>query len=447
MPSKNIKLVFMLLVVIHLQAIAQNKLSLNRWHYIEADSSRAMWGNYEKPEWLRYYGLDAADINGDGFRDIVAGRYFYLNPAGNMQGAWKRYDLGLNADACMIVDIDDDGYMDVLAMAYPNVLWLEAANHTGDAWSVTIIGQVPRTDHVNGQGFRHTRLTKNPKGELLFSAETGLFAASIPAQPAIISNWKFIRIAPSSSDEGIGLGDIDGDGDTDIVLGDALKKGDTPNILNWFENPGTIDTAWKKTSIGKTENAIDRIEVADFNADGKPDIAISEELYPGLEPLAHLYTFKNPGNNTAVWQRSIHFKGYSNNNLDAADLDKDGDIDLVTSEHKGKEYPTLIFENDGKGQFTRHLLDKGKESHLGNKLVDLDGDGDLDMISTAWDHHRFLHIWRNDAIVKKDLTAHPFINPDTVPLANTQKHPSFAPGADPTMQLVSKKPYYIPASK
>jgi hypothetical protein len=397
----RIKALLIFLFFVELSIYAQKTLPLDKWQYIQADSSRTMWGDYDKPDWLRYYGLDAADINKDGYKDIVAGRYFYINPAGNMEGKWKRYDLGLNADGCMIVDIDGDKKMDVLAMAYPNVLWLEAKNKKGNAWTNKIIGQVPKTDHVNGQGFRHTRLTKNPRGELLFSAETGLYVASIPAKPDNVTNWKFVRIAKSNSDEGIGLGDIDGDGDLDIALGDSPKKGEVPNILNWFKNPGNVDGEWQKTTIGNTVNNIDRIELADFDKDGKLDIAISEELYPGLEPVAHLYTFKNPGSNSNKWERKIHFKGYSNNNLDVADLDKDGDMDIVTSEHKGKDYPTFIFENDGNGNFTELIIDKGKESHLGNKLVDLDGDGDMDMISTAWDYHKFLHIWRNDAIKKK----------------------------------------------
>jgi hypothetical protein len=396
------KITFLLIIILFSNTTFSQKkaLPLDKWQYIQADSSRAMWGNYDQPEWLRYYGLDFMDINKDGYKDIVSGRYFYLNPAKNMEGIWQRFDLGLNVDACMMVDIDGDEFADVVGMAYPNVIWLEADNAKGDSWATRIIGKVPKTDHVNGQGFRHLQLIKGGKEELILSAETGLFVATIPAEPHILSNWKFTRIAKSFSDEGIGVGDIDGDGDLDIALGDAPKKGDVPNILNWFENEGNIDGEWKKKTIGKTVNNIDRIEVADFDVDGKMDIAISEELYPGLEPVAHLYTFKNPGK-TGEWERKIHFKGFSNNNLDVADLDQDGDMDIVTGEHKGKIYQTLIFENDGKGNFKQRVLDNGHESHLGTQLVDLDRDGDLDMASVAWDNHKFLHVWRNDAIVNK----------------------------------------------
>jgi hypothetical protein len=88
---------------------------------------------------------------------------------------------------------------------------------------------------------------------------------------------------------------------------------------------------------------------------------------------------------------------YSMNNLDAGDVDGDGDVDLVTSEHKGPHLRAQVFENDGRGAFTLRGIDRGKECHLGMRLFDLDGDGDLDTVGPAWDEYRYLHLWRNDS--------------------------------------------------
>ena len=63
-----------------------------------------------------------------------------------------------------------------------------------------------------------------------------------------------------------------------------------------------------------------------------------------------------------------------------------------------KDKRLFVLENDGKGRFTQHVIDHGKESHLGTLLFDLDGDGDLDNLSIAWDEYRFLHLWRNNAL-------------------------------------------------
>ncbi len=103
------------------------------------------------------------------------------------------------------------------------------------------------------------------------------------------------------------------------------------------------------------------------------------------------------------WKRNRIVTQYSMNNLDIADLDGDGDIDLVTNEHKGPDLETQIWENDGKGNFKKVTVDFGKESHLGTQLADMEGDGDLDIVSIGWDNYKFVHLWRNDAIPPKPV--------------------------------------------
>jgi len=99
------------------------------------------------------------------------------------------------------------------------------------------------------------------------------------------------------------------------------------------------------------------------------------------------------------------------NNLDVADLDLDGDIDIVTCEHKGPAEQLQIWENNGSGKFSLIIVDKGKEGHAGARLSDLDLDGDMDIVSIAWNDFEYLHIWRNDAI-KNNGTG----NAESIPL-------------------------------
>lgn len=393
----------LLLICLSLYTANAQKLPLDKWKYIKVDSTRQKWGDWDKPAGLRYFGLDMMDINRDGYKDIVSGRYYYLNPGGDMEGKWKRFDLGRNVDGYMLMDVDGDEYADVIAEALPDVYWLEADNMEGSSWTYHKIGEIPKTDHVNGQGGRHGQIIAGGKEEIILAAGDGIYAAKIPDHPEIQSNWKFNRIIKTDSAEGIAIGDIDGDGYLDIAAGD-LSPGEknNSNIVNWYENPGSIEKEWTKLSVGLVINAADRFEIADFDGDGKADIAVSEEMYPGLEPKANIFVFFNPGKGSQnEWRRTTLFIGYSVNNLDAADLDNDGDIDIVSCEHKGKEFKLILLENDGKGNFKLSIPDKGHESHLGTRLADLDSDGDLDIVSIAWDNYKNLHVWRNDAIKKE----------------------------------------------
>jgi hypothetical protein len=83
--------------------------------------------------------------------------------------------------------------------------------------------------------------------------------------------------------------------------------------------------------------------------------------------------------------------------MDTADVDGDGDVDLVLAEHRGN-LRIAIWANDGTGTFTEKVIGQGHESHLGGRLVDLDGDGDLDIVSIAWDKSEQVHLWRNDRV-------------------------------------------------
>ena len=370
---------------------------VNTWSYIQIDSTKSKWGDYAQPAWLRYFGLDMGDLNGDGFKDILSGRWVYLNPGNVMTAKWKKVDIGIHADGILIMDVDGDEYADLIAQALPDVYWIEATHKEATTWTSKIIGQVPATSHTNSQGFTQAQIVAGGKEEILIAGNGNIYSFEVPENP-LTDQWKITLVAPKTSDEGIGTGDIDGDGDVDIAAGRRPEGGSEPLIIVWYENPGDGSANWQSHEIGKTNHPADRLAVGDIDGDRKADIVVCEERWPGLEPDGNIFWYRQAENNKNDWQRNHIVTQYSINNLDLKDVDGDNDLDILTSEHKGPRLELQLWKNDGKGQFIKEVLDKGKEGHLGTQLDDMDNDGDLDIVSIGWDQYQFVHLWRNDQI-------------------------------------------------
>ncbi|MDO6481754.1 FG-GAP-like repeat-containing protein [Shimia thalassica] len=175
--------------------------------------------------------------------------------------------------------------------------------------------------------------------------------------------------------------DLDGDDDLDLVIGS--ENGDFVS----YENDG----AGGFTQLIGTDNPFDGINVGynsspafvDLDGDGDFDL-VSGEVY------AEVLSYENNGGGGFVQLTGADnpFSSLPYPNYDSrpsfVDLDADGDQDLVVGGNSGTLFS---YENDGAGGFTRLLgannpfdgIDVGYTSSPG--FVDLDGDGDLDLVS------------------------------------------------------------------
>ena len=153
-----------------------NTLAVDRWTYVEVDKQKPKWGDFDEPEWLRYFGLDMADVDGDDDIDILTGRNLYLNPSDGMQAEWARLDLGKNVDGVLFFDDGDGGPPKIIAQALPDV-WL--FEYDDGQFSSRVIAQVPPTGHHNGQGSRIADVIPGGKPEILLASQGGIYLLEI----------------------------------------------------------------------------------------------------------------------------------------------------------------------------------------------------------------------------------------------------------------------------
>jgi hypothetical protein len=354
------------------------------WTYVHVDARRAKWGDYDRPGYVRYFGLNYGDINADGFQDVISGRYAYLNPGNDLTRTWTRRDFGVNVDGMLAVDIDEDGQADVIAESLPGVYWLKPLDRDGKTWKAALIGTIPATEHINSQGYVLAQIVRGGRPEIVLTGGDGIYYFQIPKAPEA-GNWPRIKIAGGTSEEGVSAGDIDGNGEIDIAA--AAKDG---RSIYWWKNPGNGAGDWVRVLVGSTQEWADRCVIADINQDGRMDIVISEETaYAG----ASVYWFEQPTTAQAGWIRHRIVTQFSTNSMDVADMDGDGDADIITAEHRGTR-KLAIWRNMGRGSsWMEDLIDAGKESHLGARVADLNRDGRADIFAIGWDTYAHMHLW------------------------------------------------------
>jgi hypothetical protein len=177
--------------------------------------------------------------------------------------------------------------------------------------------------------------------------------------------------------ERLAVGDIDGDGRPDVVV--VLNRG---GGVVWFQNPGKPATQpWKRHVIcdGKLPGAYD-VTLGDFDGDDRLDVAASS--WRGGNQFVW---FRNPGKGGfgKEWPKQvIEEKVAETRTICAADFNGDGRIDLLGTASNASL--VVWYENIGKAsggvEWKKHIIDDKSLAPIHGHPVDLDGDGDMDVV-------------------------------------------------------------------
>jgi hypothetical protein len=304
-----------------------------------------IWYEYEAADrWTRHLlggdspsevGGAVLDVNRDGRPDFVTGGAWYENPSDPRTTTFKRHvfdDKLTKVHDVRVDDIDGDGLLDVVTMSdRSDVRWYK-----------------------------------------------------VPVDPTGV--WKPVTIGQSVH-SGICTGDIDSDGDADVVRSNV-----------WFENlqagqewvPHRMTEPWGDAAIAWQDNAT-QTRTCDLNGDGRLDVVITDGenrnarigwLEAPPDPRAERWiTHRLPKTDTAA-RGAYHC-------LHVGDFNGDGGPDVFSAEmeafHGDLPPRWFVWENvDGTGKFCeRVVLDANLGAHEA-VCGDVDADGDLDICSKVW---------------------------------------------------------------
>ncbi|MCB0190092.1 MAG: VCBS repeat-containing protein, partial [Caldilineaceae bacterium] len=157
-------------------------------------------------------------------------------------------------------------------------------------------------------------------------------------------------------------------------------------------NGGTKSGPWDSFAFAP-DPLPDRNRLVDMNRDGRLDAVVGFEA---ISIQGKLAWYEQPANATDSWREHLIDQiVIGPMSVDVQDMDQDGDWDVVVGEHNLADPSSarlLIYENlDGNGiQWQAHTVHIGDEHHDGAHVVDIDNDGDFDILSIGWRHNRVI---------------------------------------------------------
>jgi hypothetical protein len=393
--------------------------TLDQWGRVVVDADRPWRAVFVQP----------ADLNGDGWADIATGGYWYANP-GDSGGAWTRQTFGdpLN-NLAILHDFDGDGDLDALGTTgkVESAVLVWASNDGSGAF--TVYDNVPEARGDFLQGVAIVPLADEVTGVALswHNGGSGVQMLRVPADPTA-EPWDWATISDDSQYEALSLGDIDGDGDPDLLLG-----------TRWLRNEGD---GWTAFTLFEPEGEPDRNRLADLNGDGQLDAVVGYEAVNERGVLGW-YT---PGDDpTALWTETVIDRIVGPMSVDVADMDGDGDLDVVVGEHnlsRPEAATAYVYENaDGAGtDWIKHEVYTGDEHHDGTQVADMNNDGLLDIVSIGWENPAVVVYLQGEEASAPDATAAPA--PTAVPADTDTPAPTDEPTSEPVEVTVGVQVAY-----
>jgi len=337
--------------------------------------------NNPDPAYLRTQSVALGDMDGDGDLDLLAGNeaspaLLYLNtgttaPFGGVPGKDFTGDNGSARIAIALGDLNGDGHLDGIAARISQTTHLYLNNggtnpfHQDGSEAITFdisyhaavaLGDMDGDgdlDCVVGNSGPSSRLYLNNGTAHPFAGVTG---TDISGGPGAV--WA------------VALGDVDGDGDLDLVTGNLSS----PNIL--YLNNGTANPFAGVTGTAITADNLNTLSLAlgDIDGDGDLDLVAGNNGGP-----VRLYLNDGTANPFSIGL-DLTADNLGTRSVELGDIDGDGDLDLVTA---NASVANRFYLNNGTANPFLGVAGSDFSSDINvvdMALADVDGDGDLDLV-------------------------------------------------------------------